>query len=55
MTETDLYYMGQESSLAYFLMPEICEKYGFKYPPCPPEVDTSKRDAMPDPLKENMQ
>lgn len=51
ITEQDLYAIGMESETAYRLMRELCERLGMPYPP---EIhqDTAKRDALPDPFKE---
>jgi hypothetical protein len=35
MTPAQLYAMAQESSTAYFLMPELCAALGMPFPPSP--------------------
>lgn len=55
MTSADLYAIGQESQTAWYLMQDLCKQLGMPFPPEAPAADTTKRDAMPDPLKENMQ
>jgi hypothetical protein len=51
MTEADLYAMGQESPTAFYLMRELCKAFDLPYPPKQQAPDTSRRDALPDPLK----
>lgn len=52
ITESDLFAMGMKSETADKLMRELCERLGFTYPP-ELRKDTSKRDAMVDPLTES--
>lgn len=52
ITESDLYAIGQESPTAWHLMNELCLKLGINYPP-EHRRDTSKRDAIADPLTES--
>lgn len=51
ITEEDLYAMSMESETADRLMRELCERLGFQYPP-QYQPATVKREALPDPLKE---
>ncbi len=51
MTESDLYCIGMESETAYLLMPELCARLGYPFPPRLTPPDTAKRDALPDPFQ----
>ena len=53
MTESDLYAMAMESDTAYRLMPEICARLGYPFPPRLTPPDNSRRDALPDPFTES--
>lgn len=52
ITEADLYCMCMESDTAYRHARELCAALGYPFPPRLPKPDTSKRDALPDPFKE---
>ena len=52
ITEDLLYCMAMESETAYRLMPEICARLGYPFPPRLTPRDNSKRDALPDPFLE---
>ena len=52
ITESDLYAMGMESETAEKLMRQLCEAFGYDYPP-ELRQDKAKRDAMADPLTES--
>ena len=51
ITEDLLYCMAMESEAAYRLMPELCARLGYPFPPRLTPPDTAKRDALPDPLQ----
>ncbi len=52
MTESDLYAMAMESDTAYRLMPELCARLGYPFPPrLNPPDNTAKRNAIPDPFE----
>lgn len=52
ITESDLFAMGMESETAHKLMPALCERMGFTYPP-EHRQDSAKREALADPLLES--
>jgi hypothetical protein len=52
ITAEDLYAISQESETAYYFLPELCALAGLAYPLVVPPPDTSKRDALPDPLNQ---
>ena len=48
MTESDLYAMAMESDTAYRLMPEICARLGY---PFPPRLEKPEPSSIPDPFQ----
>ena len=56
ITATDLYALTQESPTACYLLSELCELAHVSPEDVrAPEADMSKRNAMPDPLKGQLQ
>lgn len=49
ITESDLYYMGQESDVAHDNMKELCLALGKPYPP-QAQQPSAWREQLPDPI-----
>lgn len=54
ITAAELHAMGEESPTAYLLLPELCALAGIAFPPAL-AIDNTRRDALPDPFKGNLQ